>query len=315
MTTQSIAPEFKVVGSSCLVDFLGHSNPEQVVRLFEYLSDAISSCSEEEGGFGGGGTDRFGVGSFLGYVAAAIRADGWLSRTAARKAAEGGGTAQATADTAWGVMEKVSMGKKDQVKPVYLPTPADVTRAEAALTYIREFIEAEEAKGVLSDYLYNLSIALKIGTINFRLAGIVASVIATAEREQGKELERRKFSNLKNTSKHLGTVGEKITFQGTIAMVRETEGTFGVTTLVKFVTTEGCSLTWFASGTLPEEWKLGNEAWFIGTIKKHDEYQGVKGTMVNRVTMHTKEQVEELAAKAAKKAARAAKKAAPVNPQ
>ena len=103
-------PEFKVVGSNCLADFLGHANPEDVAKLFEYLADAVSAGEEFEN-YGGHSITAIGLVDFLGYVAAVIRVDGWLSRTAARKC-EG---VPASADTAWGTMMEVLSGNKNKV--------------------------------------------------------------------------------------------------------------------------------------------------------------------------------------------------------
>jgi transcriptional regulator of NAD metabolism len=304
-------PEFKVVGSNCLADFLGHANPENVAKLFEYLADAVQAGEESEGGFGGGSFTHFGLENYLGYVAAVIRVDGWMSRTNARKYNDAGGSTNATADTAWGVMMAVATGKTRDINPKYIPTKEDFARGTSCKEYMQVFMDGEMEKGELNDYLYNLNIVCRMGAIDFKTSGIAASIIATATREQGKEIERKKFSNLKETSKFFATEGDKVVVKATLMMSREIEGNYGCTTMMKFVSEAGNALTWFASGSFAEgTWVIGSEYILAGTVKKNEEYQGLKQTVLTRCNAVTQEWVDAEKAKAEKKAARAAKKAA-----
>ena len=307
-------PEYKVVGSNCLADFLGHASPENVAKLFEYLADAVSAGEEFESMGGGGGFTHFGLENFLGYVAAAIRVDGWLSRTQARNMNNGNPNApsvHATADTAWGVMIAVATGKTRDLNPKLIPTKEDFDRGTACKEYLQVFMDGEMEKGELNDYLYNLSIVCRMGVVDFKTSGIAASIIATATREQGKEIERKKFSNLKQTSKHFATAGDKVVVKATLMGLREMEGQFGCTTMMKFVSVDGNAMTWFASGSFEQgTWTIGNEYILAGTVKKNDEYQGLKQTVLTRVNAVTQEWVDAEKVKAEKKAARAAKKAA-----
>ncbi len=268
--------EYKVVGSSCLADFLGHDNPADVVKLFEYLSQATGACEDSEGG-GSYEPTRFDLGHYLGFVAANIRCDGWLSRTNARNTGRDG---QATADQAWGVMVCMSIGK--DVRPCYKPTKEDFARATLAIEYLQVFIDGELEKGPVNDYLYNLIVLLRVNSVNHKTAGLGGSILPTAEREMGKEVERRRFLNLKATSKHLATKGEKVKLTATVLSVKELETDYGVSTLIKFAS-EGNALAWFASGSKGAEWIIGQTYNITGTVKSHDEFQGLKETKLTRV--------------------------------
>ena len=306
-------PEFKVVGSNCLADFLGHATPENVARLFEYLSDAVEAGNELSEG-GAGSMTHFGLENFLGYVAAVIRTDGWMSRTQARNMNGNNPDAPnvpATADTAWGVMMNVASGKTKDINPKYIPTKADFDRGTACKEFMAVFMDAEMEKGELNDYLYNLNIVCRMGAIDFKTSGIAASIIATATREQGKEIERKKFSNLKETSKYFASVGDKVVQKATLMGLREIEGNYGCTTMMRFVTEEGNACTWFASGSFEQGvWNIGDTYILAGTVKKTEDYKGMKQTVLTRVNAVTQEWVDGEKAKAEKKAARAAKKAA-----
>lgn len=304
------ANEYKVVGSNCLADFLGHANPENIAKLFEYLADAVQAGEESES-MGGERMSHFSLVTYLGHVAAVIRVDGWMSRTNARKYNGAGGDTHATADTAWGVMMAVAQGKTRDINPKYIPTPEDFKRGQDSKEFMQVFMDAESQKGELNDYLYNLNLVCRMGVIDFKTSGIAASIIATATREQGKEIERKKFANLKETSKHFATAGDKVVVKATLMQLRELEGQYGVTTMMKFVSEDGNALTWFASGSFSEgTWELGNSYNLAGTVKKNDEFHGLKQTVLTRVTQVTQEWIDAEKAKAERKAARAAKKAA-----
>ena len=300
-------PEYKVVGGNCLADFLRTQTPGDVVSLFEAVSSAISSAEEYEGGGMGGGTYNFGLAHYLGYVAAAIRCDGWMSRGQARNM----DNVSATADTAWAVMIAEETGDKSNIAAKYFPTKEDWARGEAALDYTRVFIDGELDKGELNDYLYNLNVACRVGTCNSKSSGLTASIIALADREQGKEIERRKFSNLKETSAYFAEAGDKVVVKATLMGKKELEGQYGCTTMFKFVSEAGNALTWFASGWFPaEEWVVGNEYILAGKVKKNEDYKGLKQTILTRCNVVTQEWVDAEKVKAEKKALRAAKKAA-----
>lgn len=304
-------PEYKVVGSNCLADFLGHASPENVAKLFEYLADAVQAGEESMGGFGGGFT-HFGLENYLGYVAAVIRTDGWMSRTQARNMNSNNPSAPsvpATADTAWGVMMNVATGKTKDINPKLIPDKADFDRGTAAKEFMLTFIESEAAKGELNDYLHNLSLVCRMGAIDFKTSGIAASIIATATREQGKEIERKKFSNLKETSKYFAGVGDKVVVKATLMGSREMEGNFGCTTMMRFVTEEGNACAWFASGSFEQGvWNIGESYILAGTVKKTEDYKGLKQTVLTRVNAVTEAQAVEIERKNAKRLAKMAAK-------
>jgi hypothetical protein len=271
---------FKVVGSSCLSSFTGTQTAENVAAYFEILAQISTLSDSDDGeGMGGGRADHFGVAHFLGFVAADIRVSGWLSRTAARNLGRDG----ATADQAWGTMADVGEGR--EVKPELKPTPADFERAQKAIEYIQVHIDSELEKGEVNDYLHNIQVITRMSALARKASGIAASIIPTAERLMGQEVERRKFTNLKETSKFFGTVGEKVTFKATIISLKELESQWGLTTLVKFVTDEGNVGVWFASGSVSDEWDTDETVELKGTIKAHQNYQGLNQTVLTRMKM------------------------------
>ena len=196
-------------------------------------------------------------------------------------------------------------------------TDADRALADQTIDYIRENLCGKEG---LTDYLYNLSVAISQASIGARLAGITASAVAYYMREQNK-LEEAKKANLK-PSEWMGAIGEKITFDATLVSVFPHESDFGVTFITKLITTAGEVLTWFASNdprgesgdpkVAAENGELlpGLLSRITGTVKKHDTFRDQKQTVITRCKVWTAEGIKKEEEKLQKKAARDAKKAA-----
>lgn len=101
--------EYKQVGSTCLVDFLGHFATTLASQV-EMLTDAVAAleagCEGEEGfGGGGGGPKAYDLETYLAWCVKSIRERGWVSR----KDADFG--KMATADAVLVMMEQFAKGK------------------------------------------------------------------------------------------------------------------------------------------------------------------------------------------------------------
>lgn len=81
-------------------------------------------------------------------------------------------------------------------------------------------------------------------------------------------------------SEWVGSVGDKVDLDVSIDSVRTVNGYYGVTYLYKMIDSDGNDLTWFASrDALQGKSNLKIRA----TIKKHDEFNGRKQTILTRV--------------------------------
>lgn len=81
-------------------------------------------------------------------------------------------------------------------------------------------------------------------------------------------------------SEHVGEVGDRLEFEVEIEGTRQLEGQFGVTTLVRMRDSEGNALVWFASGW--KDYEKGARYHVKATVKKHDEFNSQKQTVVSR---------------------------------
>ena len=81
-------------------------------------------------------------------------------------------------------------------------------------------------------------------------------------------------------SSHIGTVGKRHVFTGTVKHVSSHEGFHGYYRIVRFVDDAGNALTWFCTSDIDI---IPGETYSVtGTVKKHDNYKGQAQTIINR---------------------------------
>ena len=268
------------VGRSCLKDFTGHKNPEAIARWAELLSTFVGAESWDGEGGGFGGAPWTTTTDFLAQVVHEIGMNGWVSRTRARDAFG----VSATADEAWGVLfmtrETEERLGRDRVRELQF-TAADIEKAKEALAYAAAYFDQCDADGTeLGDYEWNLRIAVAVGGVDWKTAGIVASLIPWWERKLGREVARQKVENLAANSKHVGTVKQRLVFKGVIIeKVFDWEGDFGWTYQHIMRDAEGNRLVWKSSSKRLDP---GSTVDLKGTVKEHGEYKGVAQTVLTR---------------------------------
>lgn len=259
---QSSKGEWKQVGSTCIADFLGSDATHAVARAEMAFSIGIA--------LGDAGRDHsrsdlaVSTQNFLACAIACVRAHGWVSRKEARE-----GHAQATADLALNVMRGRGPKGSRSVKT----SDDDYQTALQVMEWGRSLAERDG----LNDYLWNLRAAFAGDYMPSRAEGIIASGYIAFLREKESERRAREAAD----SKHIGEVGQRLPLALKATAVRSMPSNYGVTTLVSFVTREGDVVKWFASGDKTAAFKPGKTYQGDVTIRKHDEWQGVKQTIVS----------------------------------
>jgi hypothetical protein len=252
----------KQVGSSCIKDFLGH-DPKGAIWMASFLAELDGFMGEYDEVERGSSTKPvYKIEDYLAWVTKTIRENGWLSRSKARY--EDGGLA--TADLAEELRYQFYRKMKGEA-----PTAKDEETAEKALAWARSIDRSTE-----SDYLYNLLIASSPNYITHREFGLVASAVAAYQREVEKEIKAKHEASV---SGYQGEVGKRQVFENlTVERVIYNEGAYGVTYITKLVDDKGNIYTWFAS----KELEQGQTYNLKATVKKHEEYRGVKQTVITR---------------------------------
>lgn len=259
--------EYKQVGRNCLADFFGF-DPHAAAAMAEILASvgAYSEACEDGEFLGGGERLHWTIGMYLPYVAAVIRNDGWLPKGKAYE--QHGHTEYATASVAWRNLIDRKLEKQD---PRYVPTEKDAEVAKKAIEFMAEHFDKEGL--TLSDYEHNLRVAFLSGIVDPKTAGIVASGINYAAREQEKAANRVDFAN----SQFVGELKKRMVIESLVCVYPG----FGGRPVV-FVDPNGNKITAWNPGFAIEK---GGTYTVKATPVKHEEYKGIKSTMVNRVVL------------------------------
>jgi hypothetical protein len=287
---------YKQIGRNCLVDFLGGADPRAILEGSEFLFDASALMSEaEDPGYSGGygyASEFVRLQTVLEVTSMMIRNDGWVSRKIAME--------QQRAATS-GLVQTFLFGRRKEVEEAfpsdkYKVTEEDTAKAEAAIEW------AKTLEGDVNEYRQNLSVIARSGRSDRRGFGFACSMLAAHLRELGYFEERKRLVEANKLSQYIGEIGTRVPFTATVEKIIPTSSDFGALWIYKMRTVEGNLVTWFASS---EPFAIGETRNLSGFVKKHEEYKGVKQTVVKLV----KDEDEAAAAKATKAAEKEAAKA------
>lgn len=291
---------YRAVGRQCLKDFLGHKDPNTLARWAEMLAElgSIGTGSENEDwmGMGGWSTEpAYDLEYYLGWVAGAVRAKGWVSRGRARNDPNG---PQATADRVAYILRPPLFTGKDgalrraeweALKEAYTPTDDDKALAAEAVEWALELdIEALMAEGDDS-YLANVAAVARARVVTGKTEGLAASIVAAWARAKDKMLNEaaRKARQAALPSEHVGAPKERMDLRVRVERIIPNEGLYGLTLITKLLVWDEArgayanEAVWFA--TTEHKMEEGGEYLVKATVKAHEEYQGTAQTVVNRV--------------------------------
>jgi uncharacterized protein (DUF3820 family) len=114
---------------------------------------------------------------------------------------------------------------------------------------------------------------------------------AKAEREAKWKAEAEA---MQKSSRHLGTIGERMEFTGTVVFEKSFDTEYGVGFMTKVHTDDGCELMYwnifgldaselgYTHGKLDSQ--KGDRITFFAAVKDHSEYNGIKQTVIKRAT-------------------------------
>jgi hypothetical protein len=265
--------EEKQIGRSCIKDFLGWETG------ISWPSTPADDDEEKEFyGFGGGDRD-VSTETVLAYAWACVKAFGFVRSQ----------DYHAT-PTVQLVRNAINPGKGRRDKEFADAMRPLAAEAKGKAAEIRAFILSDDFSGT-SEYVLNLK-AIAAGTrVSSRNFGILVSAPQAWARFNEQTLIRKARSE--KPSEWIGTApdkangikGSRITFTGMVESIRYIDGLYGSTTLYQ-VRDElsGVIVKWFASNNALGE-NTGVRVTFRGTVKEHDEYKGIKSTVLTRCAL------------------------------
>lgn len=289
--------ELKQVGRTCLVDFLGHANPETFAGWAEALwsaMEAAGECDPDGEGSGPRGSKYMSVRLLLGTILRSVKSQGFRST-------------------------KVERGStRDHVLSLQFNRHHTVVAEHAALiaAYPAEIIDPEVdaifawaaalPESGLSDYIWNLRVVLLNGYVLMESLGLLCSVTVAMEnqaayalRQAGYVAEKAARQAEAMKSDYVGKIKERITFTGRILFTKFIENDYGGKYLVSLADDQGNRLVSFYSGRDERLFSASGDKRFElkGTVDKHGEYNGAKQTTLKRLSLER--EIEEVPAQPA----------------
>lgn len=191
------------VGSSCLADFIGTTNPHGLTKASDLLLNAFDICDAAQkrewlGGSNAIGTYRFDLDTFLKHVAAVVLKDGfYVTRKIARETEGTPNYRSATSDRALGAMnhpefnqglvtpeaEKLAADAREWVLRRYSPVIEDVDGMSDDAIKNMVIGSFKAANKNLSDFEHNLLSCARAEAIEPRLSGIAAYIVEAYRRQ------------------------------------------------------------------------------------------------------------------------------------
>lgn len=262
---------YKSVGRQCLKDFTGHQSPEAVAANAEALlsfGEMLGSAEDDNWELSGGarGVTRWKLEMILTRVASIVSRDGWKPKAFGQ---------ESTANTLLTIL--FTKGNQlDRLTKEYPITEHDEKTAKETIAWM---ISLEE-KSNLSDYESNLAMIGRAGIVEQKMFGFAASAIPGYLRAVERLIESRRE---KTVSQHVGTLAKRQEMVLTLITYKYFDGDYGVRTMMRYHDEQGNVIVWWASGE--QEMEPGTVVKVKATVKKHDEFNNVKQTIVSRLSV------------------------------
>lgn len=273
--------EFKQVGSSCIVDFLGNMTPEGIASYAEFLSaslDEISNCEESDVYPGSRSATYYSPIDYLAVAVAVIEERGYTSRAKSDYSIGKPATADLVATEFLAYREYKT----------YTITQDHIEKAKMIWAWAREFFSLEANRE--SDFGWSFYVITQKDYLTYKDFGRITYLPTAYAVEIEKMIKREK--QLTESAGFVGNIGDKVTFTGTVLVSKLINQQYHFSTyLLKFQDEAGHIFTWFASDD--NNLVAGDVAEVKGKIKDHSEFRGEQSTVVTRCKVNKVEEEKE----------------------
>lgn len=260
------------VGSTCIKDFTGWQGKPVFIsaaELAEQLDDFIGGLST--------GRAEYSPETIVAAAWAISRISGWVPASAA----SAGRTS--TKEQVVSYLFGTSRADREFQREVAPAIPDAMATAHTIITALLEGLDGE------GDYVTNLRVCLRASHVEHRHFGIVVSAIAAYERMTGETARRKAEAEKRNQQRkqfrYAGTKGEKITITGTVTRLMPFSGSYGYTpktTMLVIVESADTAAKMFTAANWAWDVNQGDTVSISGTVKDHEEYNGVQQTVLTR---------------------------------
>lgn len=242
----------KQVGSSCILDFTGHS-PAAITGWLNAVND-LSFSDEEIGGWGRSATRFYDPENVIGIAARLVSKTGYISK---QKAEEDGRAATAELVRSW-----LSARGRDLIR-----FEEDYPEDPESVALFMNTMQAIENPTGNSDWLNDIVRLAASPGVQWRHVGILGSAVILGMRQQ-----ERAAVESRPESTFVGEVGQRLTFTDvTVTLKRGYENAYGQGYVLR-MSVDNHDLLWFTSSTTRgvEDLNEGDIINLVATIKGHE---------------------------------------------
>lgn len=263
----TITREFKQVGRSCLKEFTQGLSAELIAQYIAMFDELIKGEAPSDGWR----REYIEVKDYLLYVVECVKHFGYFNSMCDRPTKQR--AYEYREALAGRLHSKLINAYKEEMEEVNFKhdTAENKEVVEEALAWIA--VQDDE-----NNYIHNVKVLASNQYVEGKDLGFIASLIATYYKAVDREVKKQKRAEVESKSEFIGTVGERITVEAeTVECVTSWGTQFGVTFMYKLTDANNNIYIWKTSKCLENE-----KTTFVGTIKEHNEFRGVKQTELTR---------------------------------
>ena len=270
--------ERKVVGSTCMQDFLGGLDPKSMVSWLTVFRNFVASFTDE-GYRDDGSSETHDLSETLGLTWKVMRVHGWMSGSEAWNS-QGVSTSQRVRDL---IDAPASSESSVSFRDAWVATKEANNLPDSDPQLIVDAIEwAKSHKDSDNNYLNNIGIIAENGYTTKRSMGMAVSILSSYEREVEKRIKAEARRKASEESNHVGEIGKREVFDNVqLTGVQYLESMFGTSVLHRFLMDDTNQVVWFGSKEL--DVTVGDTFSIKATVKKHGEFNSIPQTTINRV--------------------------------
>lgn len=282
--------EFKQVGSSCLCDFTGGYSAELAAAYIEMFDELIKGDAPLTGATI---ENYYEVSEILRYAYLSVKYLGYVSTSSYDRSTKEDAFDAYLYDNNRGRLMNRDIEIVEDFRSKYNPN----YNSEEVTSYVEGLLKYIEEVDDNSDFMHNLKVLVANKYAKAKELGYVVAMVPTYNKHlklvEATKIRNEKLAKEQEGSQFVGEVGSRITVNNidNIEVVTSWTNSYGYyatseTIRYKITDTNGNIYMWDSStGIFLDQHPDGTirkVTGIVGTIKKHDEFRGVKQTWLTR---------------------------------
>jgi hypothetical protein len=261
------------MGSTCIKDFLGWD----ITSVLAFWRD-LNTIREPREDFGSYVRPEYNVEHVIRVACDVVSVDGKYKKSE---------YPDATRSTVMDIIDPIrEFARTREYRLMVEKYKSQPARAQAIYdATMQAWSEVTPADLNRSEWMYNLSIIMNQTYVTSRYIGILVSIVTMGMKRIDAVAQAPKVAKTERV--WVGDVNGKVSVDVIITDIKYIDSNYGGSWLITMQDADGNLLKWFASSKPAGIIKDVN-ARVVGTVKKHDTYNGVKSTMLTRCKMEVK---------------------------